>query len=303
MEEALAQLGHAQELANKGQFAAVVGFLSAERRDILHRSPTLALLRGIAHARLGDYERGRAWVVIALDRSRETADGHVEARALNVLGAIAFERGTIDEAERHFSQGLEAAKQIDDTMTLGRCANNLGILANLLGGADTNMGISYRDHGDYTQALAQSDRAVHAASITGDPVLVGQAWAGRAEIRVRAGDAPLARREAETALTMHRKINDPIGEMEDLRILALTLNAGGERAGAERVLQDVIDRAEAFHRPLLAANAGRDLAHVLHEQERTDEMKEIAHQARARFVELGAMGEARRLDELIGHRW
>ncbi len=328
MQKALAQISHAQKLSDAGQFAAVVEFLGRESRDALERSPTLALLKGIAHGRLGDYEQGREWVMISLDRSREMADDHAEARALNVLGAIGFERGIIEEAALRFGQGLEAAKLVDDSATMGRCANNLGILANLRGDhpaaiasfiralaaferaglvrgtAETlnNMGISYRDNGDYTQALEHADRAVQTATETGDLVLIGQSWSGRAETRARSGDARLARQEAETALDLHRKIDDSIGEMEDLRILALTLSMDGDLAGAERVLRDVIERSESFVRPLLVAHTQRDLAYVLQSQGRHDEMSEVARRAQAQFVELGAMGQARCLDGLINHR-
>ncbi len=211
---------------------------------------------------------------------------------------------------------------------MGRCANNLGILANLRGDhsaaiasftralaaferaglvrgtAETlhNMGISYRDNGDYAQALEHADRAVQTATETGDQVLIGQAWSGRAETRARSGDVRLARREAETALVLHRKINDLIGEMEDLRILALTLSTDDDLAGAERTLRDVIDRAESLERPLLVANARRDLAHLLQRQGRHEERKEVAQRARTQFVELGAMGQARCLNDLIDPR-
>jgi tetratricopeptide (TPR) repeat protein len=328
MQKALAQIGHAQKLSDTGHFAAVVEFLDRESRDTVERSPTLALLKGIAHGRLGDYERAREWVVVSLDRARELADDRVEARALNVLGAIGFECGIIEEATLRFQQGLEAAKLLDDAGIMGRCANNLGILASLRGDhraaiasftralavfeqaglvqgtaeALHNLGISYRDLGDYARALEHADRAVQTATEAGDLVLVGQAWAGRAETRARSGDARLARREAETALSTHQQLGDAIGEMDDLRILALTLGSDGDLASAERTLHDVIDRAESLERPLLVANARRDLAHLLHRQGRYEEMGEVADQARAQFVALGAMGQARSLDELTSHR-
>ena len=73
--------------------------------------------------------------------------------------------------------------------------------------------------------------------------------------------------------------------------------------GAERMLLDVIERAESFERPLLAAHAQRNLAEVLTGQGRRDEAKGIVHRARARFVDLGALGHVRSLDAWIAECW
>lgn len=328
MNEALAQIGKVKSLAASGKFASVLDLLDEESPDGMRRSATLALLYGISKARLGDFASGKEWAGVALERARATADAPVEARALNVLGAVAFENGRIDEAERYFSQGLDAAKQIEDPMTMGRAANNLGVIANLRGDhpravasftraltsfeqagsqrgvAETlnNMGISYRDHGDYHEALDHADRAVQAAESVGDPILTGQTWAGVAEVRVRAGDARLARRDAEAALALHREADHAIGQTEDLRILALTLIGTGDQEGAERMLRDVIGEAEHYGRPLLAANAGRDLAQLLAEQGRWDETRDVARTARAQFNQLGAVAEVKALDGLLARR-
>src|SRR5207244_1841344 len=54
-------------------------------------------------------------------------------RALNGCGAIALERGGISEATYFFTRAQEKAMQDNDMVTVGRCANNLGIIANLQG--------------------------------------------------------------------------------------------------------------------------------------------------------------------------
>jgi hypothetical protein len=68
---------------------------------------------------------------------------------------------------------------------------------------------------------------------------------------------------------------------------------------AERILRDVIDRAEQHGRPLLVAQAGRDLAHVLERRGQPRAAIEVACVARARFRTLGADVQIRRLDRLI----
>jgi tetratricopeptide (TPR) repeat protein len=313
-----------QTLADAGQHAAVAGLLSREADDVIKSSATLALVFGISLGRLGRYQSAATWIRSALHRARQTGDRTVEARSLNVLGAIAIESGFVDDAIQHLSQGIEIARLTDDHTTMGRCANNLGIIASLRGDycgavssftralvafdrggsqhglAETlaNTAITYRDQAEYHRALDYADQAVHGAEATDDLSLVAQTWACRAEVRLRAGDAPLARREAETALTTHRQIHDIVGEAEDLRVLALTLFDMGDWAGAEQTLRSVLDRAEQLRRPLLSATTNRDLARILSETGRWEEAREIGQRARVQFNRLGAVAEAFKLDDL-----
>jgi len=68
---------------------------------------------------------------------------------------------------------------------------------------------------------------------------------------------------------------------------------------AEAMLRDVIARARKLDQSLLTAQAERDLARVLHRQERDAEAGEVARRARDRFESLGAASEVRRLDGFL----
>ena len=323
--ESLVMLNKAQNLADTGHLAALAEYLREPGTAEVERSPTLALLYGIAQARLGEHAAGKRWVEVALARSRERGDRAIEARALNASGAIAFEAGRIDEATDYFEAALAEAKREGDHAAVGRCSNNLGIIANLRGDygravgsftmalagfqqaglgtgtAETlhNLAISYRDQGNLESALETADRAVEEAEQAGDLSLAAQTRAGRAEIRLLGGEAQVAHREVQNALDTHRELENSVGEAEDLRVLAGTFAAMGESGVAERVYRDVGTRAQEHSRPLLAAEAERDLALLLAECDRHDEARELARTARRRFVELGAEAEARRLDELV----
>ena len=123
--------------------------------------------------------------------------------------------------------------------------------------------------------------------------------AGRAEIRLLAGDLALAEREIGRALDMHRESGNVIGEADDTRVFANLLAQRGDRADAESLLRDIIGRAEELQRPLLAARAERDLASLLQQTDRRAEAHEIARKARVRFKALGALAEVRALDRLL----
>src|ERR1041385_9316842 len=69
--EASPVLDKARALAAAGHHAAIVEFLGAREQSELDESPTLALLYGIAQARLGRQEQGLQWIDRALSNARQ----------------------------------------------------------------------------------------------------------------------------------------------------------------------------------------------------------------------------------------
>lgn len=318
-------LNKVQDLAETGQHSGVLEYLGGRPRDEIERSPTLALLYGIAYSRLGQNAEGDRWVELALGMARERGDRAVEAHALNALGATDLESGRVDVAASRFMEAMALAKREGDHATVGRACNNLGIVAYYRGdygravGSFTmalaafqqasnragiaqvlhNLAMTYRDQGELTKALETADAAVEEAEASGDIRLGASTRGGRAEIRLVAGDAKMARREIERALETERELGDVVGEANDLRVLAGALAAVGDEEQAEEMLLQVIARAEEHTRPVLAGQAERDLAQVLHTQGRGGEALEFARKARVRFLELGAEAEVAKLDEFL----
>ena len=321
----LMQLNQARYFSDTGQHAALLKLLSGCSQEELQASPTLALLCGIAHARLGRHAEGERWADVASRRARERGDRAVEARALNVLGAIALESGKIGDASGSLMRALAEARRDGDHTTVGRASNNLGIVALMQGDyaravgsftvalaafeqagvrrgiaeARHNIARSYREQGDLARALEAADEAVREADASGDLALAAQTRAGRAEIRVYGGDTAVGLREIGQALQKHRDLGDVVGEAEDLRVLALALARAPGLDEAEPVLQTVIARAEEQGRPFLAAEARRDLARLLNTLERRSEARDAALAARAAFSRMGALAEVRKLDDLV----
>jgi len=320
----LAPLHVAQELADAGRYVELLTYLGARSQEELEQSPMLTLLCGIAHSRLGRLDLGQQWAMVAQLRARTLRDRTLEVRALNVSGAVALERGGIAEASYFFTRAQEQAMQDNDMATVGRCANNLGIIATMQGdypraiGAYTraiaayerahyhrgiaesrhNLGITYREQGQLDHALQAADAAVRDAEWLDDRGFKAQALAGRAEIRLVQDEPELAIREAQEALAIHRGLNDGVLETEDLRILAVAQGLAGRIRDAEDMLRDVIARATDHNRPLLVATAQRDLAGVLYRTGDRVAATAMARVARATFDRLGATAEIAKLDAL-----
>jgi len=305
----LMQLNQARYFSDSGQHAALLKLLSGRPEQELAASPTLALLCGIAHARLGRHADAARWVELAARRARERGDRAVEARALNARGAIALESGRVDEAAEHFMHALIEARRDGDHATVGRASNNLGVVANLQGDygravgsftmalaafeqagmsrgiaeARHNLARSHRERGDLARALEAADEAVREADGAGDFALAAQTRAGRAEVRIQSGEIAIGLREVGLALQKHKDLGDVVGEAEDLRVIALALARGDQPDEAEPLLRTVIERAEQHGRPLLAAEARRDLARLLSQRRRSGDARDMALAARATF--------------------
>jgi tetratricopeptide (TPR) repeat protein len=268
---------------------------------------------------------GQQWAMVAQLRARALKDRMMEVRALNVCGAIALERGGIDEATYFFSRAQEEATDDNDMATVGRCANNLGIIATMQGDykravlaytraitayerahfqrgiaeSRHNVAVVYREQGDLDCALEIANQAVRDAERIGDRQLVAQVMAGVAEIHVARGESVLAKLQVERALAVHRELKDPVREAEDLRILAGAVALSGKIQDAAAILRDVIDRATQHGRPSLLASAERDLAWLLFKSGDATSAKAAAQRARAIFQRLSARGETDKLDALL----
>jgi tetratricopeptide (TPR) repeat protein len=317
--------GVIRQLVETGRFAEVVRFLRDQSYTRLESNPELALLFGIALARIGRQLEGRHWTLTALRSAQGRGLGDVEARAFNAVGALAFEAGDMEEAKEHWLKARTIATRGGDYATVGRCSNNIGILENLLGrygeavGAYTvaiaayerslfphgaaesqhNLAITHRDQGNLRDALEAANCAVEGAREIQDTELLARALAGRAEIRVGFGEAEAAMQDIEEALELHREMEDVVDEAEDLRILGLAVAAGEDMDRAEAVLRDTIMRARRFERPLLQAAARRDLAGLLTGQGRVEEAQVLATAALDQFEQCGAAAEVRKLNRML----
>src|SRR6266566_225829 len=285
----LAPLHVAQQLADAGHYAELLTYLGERSQDELEQSPMLTLLCGIAHGRLGRLDLGQQWAMVAQLRAQEEAlrdnDMATVGRCANNLGIIANMQGDYGRAVGAYSRAIAAYQ---------KAQYERGIVE-----AQHNLGISYREQGQLDRAMQAADTAVRDAGRLGDRRLQAQAIAGRAEIRVACAEPELAIREAERALAMHRELRDTILETEDRRILAVALSIAGKTQDAVDMLREVIDRAMEHKRPLLVAVAQRDLAHILALGGDVAAAKQLAQAARATFDRLGAKVEIEKLEALL----
>jgi tetratricopeptide (TPR) repeat protein len=319
----LAELGG---LAERGHHQEVLSRLARLPPETVERRTAFALLAAEAHGRLGAHADAERWAQAALAIAQSRGERHAELRARNYQGAIALERGRVDAAELHFAAALELARFLEDHATEARCLNNLGIIANLQGDtrmalanyhlalaayqqaglvrgvAETyhNIGISWRDLGNYTRALAAADEATRLAERqVRDDALSAQAVAGRAELHLMQGDLDLAAAELALAATTYERLQHDVGLAEVWRLQAGVARARGDTVTAIGILTRAAELARARGSAHTLAEIERDLGAALEASGDGAGARAARDRAVALYRRLGAAKIAREIAALI----
>src|SRR5919108_344957 len=183
--------------------------------------PDVQLLAATAATRLNDLDLGSSLASEALERFRSRGDWDGRMRALNLLGAIHWERGQIADAERCFGEALLLARELKDGLMLARASNNLASVAHLQGRPDEaaalyrgallayqrlgdrrgtaetyhNLGFAYWQAGEWREAEDAATNAVRHAEVVGEPGLLALVLGSRAELSIERGGLALAEPE------------------------------------------------------------------------------------------------------------
>jgi tetratricopeptide (TPR) repeat protein len=278
------------------------------------RRPDVQLLAATAATRMGELDLGTNLGAEALGQFSSRGDRDGRMRALNLLGAIHWERGHIAEAEWCFAEALRLARQLDDSLMLARACNNLASVAHLQGRSDEaaalyrgallayqrlgdrrgtaetyhNLGFAYRQAGEWREAESAAVNAVRHAEVVGEPGLLALVLGAKAELSIERGDTALAERELERAAGYAEQSADEIGRAEVHRVQAL--NALHQGNWHLALMHATTARAVAVTHDsvLLAAECAGITAGALKALGRTGEAAEHRMEAEAGFRQLGA---------------
>lgn len=287
------------------------------------RRPDVQLLAATAATRLGELDFATSLAVEALGQFRTRGDWDGCMRALNLLGAIHWERGRIGEAERCFAEALRLARQLDDSLMLARASNNLASVAHLQGRSDEaaalyrgallayqrlgdrrgtaetyhNLGFAYRQAGEWREAESATASAVRHAEVVGEPALLALVLGAKAELSVERADTALAERELERAVRYAIEAGDEVGRAEVHRVEALT--ALHQQDWEAALFHAEIARSVAVQHDsaLLAAECAGIAARALMAFGKTHEAEARRAQAEAGFRQLGATSLLERLQQ------
>ncbi len=272
------------------------------------------LLAATAATRTGDLQLGAALAAEALERYRLHADDDGQMRALNLIGAISFERGRLEEAEQSFSGALSLARRLDDTLMMARLANNLASVLHLRGDlaaaaslyrsaltsyqrlgdrrfiSETwaNLAVTFRLVDAWTDAEDAAAEAVRHAELVGEPSLLAPAVSGQAEIRLEHGQPELAAQGIERAARLASEAGDEIGGAEVQRLRAVLALRRGDYEQAVAAALLALDAAERHGSALLGIECAATLALASRALGRTAEANRWRRDALEGYDRLGA---------------
>jgi tetratricopeptide (TPR) repeat protein len=308
-------------LVDAGRFREALSHYFESSDSSGSATPQCRLLAAQAAARLGEFEVSARLTASARQEFEvvDDVDGILESS--NLLGAIAFERGKIKDAERHFTAVASLAETHGRARFAARSANNLGSIASLRGNsvpacalyqralevyelvgdmrgiAETchNLSLGLRESGALDAARESSGRAVRTAEQVGDPGLIALALLGRAELNIDSESYDEALDDIGRAeLLAWAEGNEP-HRLEAERLYALVALRRGDPTEAHRRASIVQARASEAQFALLAAEGKSLAALALKALGRHTEAVGAREAATVAFRSLGATGYLARL--------
>ncbi|GIW53120.1 MAG: hypothetical protein KatS3mg081_2475 [Gemmatimonadales bacterium] len=320
-------LRDARRAVRAGRFRDAWEALSRQPAEV-RRSAEWHLLAAMARWRLGDFQPSRVAALQARDAYRAQGDIDGEMRAENVAAAGAFALGELDEAEAGFSRALSLAERLGDDLMLARCANNLGNVAFYRGQhrraqafyrlaqalfervgmrhgvAETwiNLGIVSRELNRVEESREAAERALEIAEQIPSPRLSAQALIMRGEALALSGDTALGRTQVLKGLETARAEEDPLAEIEGLRILGELERRAGNRTAAQELLDRALALAEKLGHTWSLAEVEGARGDLLAELGRREEALAAWARSAAAYERIGAGKRAARMRELARGR-
>jgi len=303
-----------RSLLQAGRFRdAIAAFREAADQPVA-RTPEVLLLAATASTRVGQLAAARRLTFEALDGFRARADDDGLMRALNLLGAQAFERGQLADAAVRFRDAQRVARRLDDLLMVARTANNLASVAHLRGQVEEarvlyreallayqrignrrgtaetyhNLGLVAREDGDLPGSFAATEQAVRHAVESEESDLMALVLTGRAETAVALDEGALATEGLARAAALAREAGDEAGAAEVERVRALAWWRAGEIEKTLATAEGARRSADRLGSTLLRGECAALAAKALTALGRSGEAAARREEARAQFAAVGA---------------
>ncbi len=315
-----------RDLLARGRYQEVLDRFPPESLADMPSRPHVSLGVATAATRLGSLDQGDRLAASALEAFRLRVDDDGRMRCLNLLGAIAYERGHFDDAAAAFAGSLDLSRTLNDLTSWARASNNLGSVALQQGRLDEsvslyrevmlayqrlgdrrglaeashNLGVASRELGRLAEAERFGEQAVDHAVLVGEPALTALALAGQAETAVARGRFAVAMEALDRAERLAAQAGDELGVAEVERVRAerwLRLDDAGRAAAAAESARAV---AQRFGSKQLEAESAAIAMRAYLRLGRTQEAAERRAEAESLFTSLGGVLHLARLREAAG---
>jgi putative nucleotidyltransferase with HDIG domain len=246
------------------------------------------------------------------DVARQAGSDILAAEALNTLGGVSLETGSLTEAQGTFLWALELGGA--SRALRARVEQNLGILANIRGNLDEalacygrsleayrssddehgcaiayhNLGMISADQELWDEAESHFRASLEIAERAGDVHLQGLCLVNQAEAHVARQRFEDARRDAEAALAIFDQLGAGADKAGAYRVIGVVYRETGRPALAESRLRSAITLAAAAGSVLNEAEASREFALLCQAMGRNQEALALLTAAHRLFGQLDA---------------
>lgn len=317
-DQATSTLEEARGLAAERRWPDLAALACPVPNEGLRAYPELAFLLGDALRRVGELEGSSRLAAIATEGVALNGDVRLRLRVENLAGMIRYDEGDMEAARSAFELLLQHSTEAEDDEFAARASNNLGVIASVRGDRELaltayqraiaayqrlgharglaqthyNVAIVYRDLGFYDETDGNLALAYGFASDAGHEDVGALIETERALLLATRGDGAPAEKLADRALSTMRRLGDPLGAANAVRVLAIAAEARGDTAVAMQRLDEALTSLERFPDLLLRAEIQRDRARLLLAAGDPDAARDALTDALATFEKLGARREA-----------
>ena len=297
-------------------------------------APSIAsmLLRWIArtHEIDADYTAAASCAERAVALAEEAGDRNALGHALNVLAAVRWRQGDLDQADRLFHEALQRGTSTTDPRLQVDVMTNLGSLAKIRGDfrealrcyeealahgrlhslLDNILG-TLNNLGIVNMALHRIDAAEEAftealtiANALGGASFRIQLEVNSAALQIEKGDFAEAKRRCDRAMQLASQLGDSRANAEAEKLYGIIARETGDLATAEAHLQRAREMARATNDLEFEGDVNRELAELFERLGRSRETLQALNRAHACFTQLRARHEladvGRRMARLEG---
>lgn len=310
-----------RSLLDAGRYPEVLERFPPESLGDAVTRPGMVLGVATAATRLGALEPGELLATRALEAFQQRIDEDGRMRCLNLLGAIAYERGQLELAASRFAASLELSRGLSDLQSWARASNNLASVALQQGRLDEsaslyrevtlayqrlgdrrglaeaahNLGVACRELGQFGEAARLGEQAVRHAEVVGDPTLLALMITGQSETAVAEGAVAVAAEGLERAAQLVRTAGDVVGAAEVDRVRAERWLRLGEFSRALATAESARATAEHFGSAQLQAECAALAMRAALQLDQPDEAARYRSEAERLFIDLGGVLHLARL--------
>ncbi len=206
------------------------------------------IARGIFAHRLGEQEKADRWLRDGLELAREVQDSAVIALALYYLGNVAEAAGEYEQARVWLEESLKLSETIDYRWSAANTLNSLALV--------------YFRQGNYEQSHKFNQGSLALRRQLGDKRGIAITYHNMASMAALVGNYIEARRLFQESLELYRVQGDNRGIAHTLNNMGYTICLQGEYAEAQSYLEESLGILLEIGDSRSAAHALQNLGHV-----------------------------------------